>query len=102
MASRKELQEQLCQILGTRNVYFQPPESVKIQYPCFVYKLSSIDTKVADDKNYLAHNKYEVTFIDRKADTTIPMAVLETFNKCTNSRIFTSDNLYHYVFTLFY
>jgi len=30
---RIQLHEILCDVLGTRNVYFQPPESVDMNYP---------------------------------------------------------------------
>ena len=33
MKTRYELHEFLCEILGSRNVYFQPPESVKMKDP---------------------------------------------------------------------
>ena len=38
MKTRYELHEFLCEILGSRNVYFQPPESVKMKYPAIVYE----------------------------------------------------------------
>jgi len=33
---RLKLHEILCGILNTRNAYFQPPESVKMNYPAIV------------------------------------------------------------------
>ena len=32
MDRRLKLHEELCDILGSRNVYFQPPETVKMKY----------------------------------------------------------------------
>ena len=36
--TRLELQSVLEQTLGSRNVYFQPPASVKMKYPAIVYE----------------------------------------------------------------
>ena len=48
------LHEIFCEILGTRNAYFQPPESVKMNYPAIVYGLDSIENTYANDGVYLS------------------------------------------------
>ena len=35
---RNDLQKLLVEVLGSKNVYFQPPESVKMKYPAIVYQ----------------------------------------------------------------
>ena len=52
MDSRPNLQTKLEQILGSRNVYFQPPESIKLNYPAIVYKRSNIQNTFADNEVY--------------------------------------------------
>ena len=47
MASRLDLQTFLEEILESRNVYFQPPESVKMKYPAIVYALDDIENVYA-------------------------------------------------------
>ena len=37
MDRRLQLHEELCSVLGSRNVYFQPPETIKLTYPCIIY-----------------------------------------------------------------
>lgn len=49
MASSLDLQREFQALC--KNVYFQPPESVKLLYPCIVYKRSAGDTRFADNKN---------------------------------------------------
>lgn len=44
--SRIDLQYLLENILGSRHVYFQPPETVKMNYPAIVYSLDGIDLPV--------------------------------------------------------
>ena len=43
MASRLDLQTFLEELLESKNVYFQPPESVKMKYPAIVYALDDIE-----------------------------------------------------------
>ena len=49
MASRLDLQTFLEELLESKNVYFQPPESVKMNYPAIVYALDDIDNVQADN-----------------------------------------------------
>lgn len=102
MASRLELHEELCEVLGTRNVYFQSPASVKMQYDAIRYALGGKDIKRADDNLYLMTNQYEGVVITRDPDTTIPDDILSHFKLCSFGRPYTADNLNHYPFTLYY
>ena len=47
MANRLDLQALLEDLLGSRNVYYQPPESVKMNYPAIVYALEDIENTFA-------------------------------------------------------
>ena len=98
---RLELHEILCTILGSRNVYFQPPESIKMNYPAIVYGLDDIDNQYANDGVYLSHRRYSVTVIDKNPDSEIVGKVYALPN-CKFNRAYQKDNLNHYVFTLFY
>lgn len=102
MASRPKLHEELCKILGSRNVYFQTPASVKMQYDAIRYALGGKDLKHANNKIYKLMNKYEGVVITRDPDTTIPDKLLAHFEMCSFGRPYTADNLNHYPFTLYY
>lgn len=102
MASRLELHEELCAVLGSRNVYFQTPESVKMQYDAIRYKLSGKDLKSANNNIYLSTNQYDCVLITRDPDTTIPDRLLSHFEKCSFGSPYTADNLNHYPFTIYY
>ena len=56
MSSRTDLQKKLEEILGSRNVYFQPPTNTMIQYPAIVYSLKRKESKFADNAKYLKLN----------------------------------------------
>ena len=49
MRTRLELQSKLEELLGSRHVYYQAPESVKMEYPAIRYSRSDIDVDHADD-----------------------------------------------------
>lgn len=83
------------------NVYFQPPPTVKMKYPCIHYELSDRDSKFADNKPYANTKKYSVTVMDQDPDSAIPdkIAVLPM---CRFDRHFTAEGLNHNVFQLFF
>ena len=69
---RLKLHEQLVEILGSRNVYFQPPANRKIEYPCIKYELANIGETFADNLLYWSKKRYRVTIIDTNPDSLIP------------------------------
>jgi len=101
MSRRYELNDIFKDLLGNNNVYFQPPESIKLSYPCIIYQLSDIDTRRADDLLYLKKPRYTVTLIDKNPDTEFVDQILE-LPYCSFDRMFASDNLNHFVFTLYF
>ena len=102
MASRLELHEELCDILGSRNAYFQPPASIKLNYPCIVYSISSVNKQNANDKMYKSMNEYKVVVIDSDPDSEIPNKIIAHFPMCRFDRVYTSDNLNHSALSLYY
>lgn len=101
MASRLELQTKLEELLNSKSVYYQPPESIKMSYPAIVYSLKDIRLEHADNKSYYRSRCYEITVISKKTDPEYIDRLLE-FKQCRFDRHFKSDNLNHYVFTLYY
>lgn len=91
----------LVNILGSRNVYFQPPETLKLQYPAIVYTRSDIRNTFADDEVYKQSFLYEVTVIDKDPDSAI-VGKLSKLPRIRFNRHFKSDNLNHDVFTIYY
>lgn len=102
MASRLKLHEELCEILGSNNVYYQPPASIFMKYPCIRYSRSGIDHKRANNAIYNNTNRYEVIVIDSNPDSEIPDNILAHFPMCSFDRGYVADNLNHYVLSLYY
>lgn len=101
METRVELQEMLEDLLGSHNVYFQPPESVRMKYPAIVYSRYDIDTRHADNKPYAQSLAYQLIVIGKNPDSDIVLKV-SGLPMCSFDRHFTADNLNHDVFTLYY
>lgn len=101
MASRLELHEELCALLGTRNVYFQPPSSVKMTYPAIVYSLDNLESRHANDAIYTTNTRYSVTYIDANPESTMIKSLLK-LPHCRFNRFYIADNLNHYTYTLYY
>ena len=101
MSNRTSLQAELEELLGSRNVYFQPPASVRMQYPAIVYSLDSIDMLHANDDMYKSLTAYSLTLIDKNPDTEF-LALLLKLQYCRFIRFYTADNLNHWVFTLYH
>lgn len=101
MGQRLELQALLEEAIGSENVYFQPPEGFKLEYPCVVYQLDRGQSEFADNKVYSHRRNYQVTFITRNPDNDeyyrlveLPLTVFERF--------FIAHNLNHYVFSTYF
>ena len=101
MAPRLELQTLLETLLGSRNVYFQPPPSITLKYPCIVYKRNNVRTDFADNTAYKRKKSYQVMVIDKNPDSIIPDKVL-MLPLCSYDRFYAADNLHHDVYTLFF
>lgn len=101
MGRRLDLQSLLETLLGSTNVYFQPPNNVQMLYPCIVYKRDDIDTAFADNKPYSLVKRYSLTVIDRDPDSGIH-EIVAALPLCLFDRFYTANNLNHDVFVIHY
>ena len=101
MANRLDLQSLLEELLGSRNVYYTSPESIKMQYPAIRYSKKKIESVHADDSKYLMRDCYELIVISRTPDHPVIKKLL-ALPYCSYDRPYVADNLYHDVFTIYY
>ena len=101
MGNRLELQSILEELLGVKHVYYQPPESLKLEYPAIVYSKSKIETEKANDSTYLKRTRYDVIVIDKRPDNPV-IDKLMKLPYCSYDRQYKSDGLNHDVITLYY
>lgn len=98
---RVELQRMLEELLGSRNVYFQPPTGLKMKYPCIVYNLDDANDVHAENKIYRRLYRYSLTYITK--DPEDPMRDrIDDLQYCRFDRFFASDNLNHFTYTIYY
>lgn len=100
MVSRQNLQTMLEELLGSRNVYYDPPESVKMQYDAIRYTRKSIDNTFANNSVYKQDVCYEIIAIYKKADSDLPLKI-SRMPMCVHDRHYVANNLHHDVFTLY-
>lgn len=96
---RIELQQLLESLLGSRNVYFQPPNGLRMNYPAITYEWEGEEVRYADNLKHLATRKYLVTIIDRDPDSVIPPRIAAMPYSSFN-RSYPADDLNHVVYTL--
>lgn len=97
-----ELQTILEGVVGAgRKVWFQPPTSTKLTYPCLKYNVADKDVTKADNKLYKLMNQYELTYITRDPADPAVDKLLE-LDYCDFDRTYIADNLYHSTFTIYY
>lgn len=101
MSRRLELHQILVDILGSSNVYFQPPASVQMKYPCIIYGRIGLEPKYANNRLYMHKKRYQVTVVDKNPDSIIPGKVLK-LPLCKFDRHYNKDNLNHDVYTLYF
>lgn len=98
---RIELQAELEELLGSKNVYFQPPETIKLKYPCIIYERETASQSYGDDELYDYKIRYSVTLIDKNPDSEF-IDKLINLRYCTFNRHYTINNLNHDVFYVYY
>lgn len=101
MGSRPNLQKLLEELIGSRNVYFQPPASLRMSYPAIVYSRSTIENTYADNSPYAQGVAYKLVVIDKNPDSDIVKKV-SLLPMCKHNSHYVSDNLYHDAFTIYY
>jgi hypothetical protein len=98
---RKQLNDILKVLLGSNNVYFQPPDNVTMQYPCIVYERDNASVKHADNSPYNVRQRYQVTLIDRNPDSEVVDKLL-AMPLSAFSRHFATSGLNHDVFVIYH
>ncbi len=96
----KTIQDAIAEYAGD-HVYFQPPATVKMAFPCIVYSLEDIDVKHADNRKYNSKKCYTVTVIDKNPDSVIPEYVSD-LPYSSFSRHYTANNMHHFSFRIYY
>lgn len=107
MGQRLELQAIFEALVGSvnpsasTNVYFQPPETLQMQYPCITYQNYISKTQFANGLPYIYSHRYQAIVIDPDPDSQIPDKVA-ALPMCLHNRFYVVGNLNHNVFNLYF
>ena len=95
-----EFNRLLQDILGSKNVYYQPPAELKMKYPCIRYERSNLDKRSADNHGYILSRAYNVIYISKTQDDDVIMR-LARLPLSRHDRSYKASGLYHEVFTIY-
>lgn len=81
------------------HVYFQPPSTLIMKFPCIVYAFANFDTRHADNVPYKLNSQFRVTYIDTDPDSDIPEKIAQ-LPMCVSERAYIDDNKNYYPFRI--
>ncbi len=103
MKTWQQLRYVLQEIIGPNNkVFYQPPENLKLSYPCIVFERTNALINYADNAPYIKTKRYTVTLITKSADNDFYLDQLLDLPMCTFDREFKTDGLVHDVFNIYF
>lgn len=76
------------------NVYYQPPSSIKMIYPCIVYNKSRDNAEYADNEVYKDRQAYSVTLIEKNPDSVLAGQMRDHFRYAVIQNYLVKDNLH--------
>lgn len=82
-------------------VKYQPGPSITLTYPAIVYKLDDMPSIFANNKPYHWDHRYEVQVIDRSPESKLREKMIQ-LPLSRFSGAFVSDNLYHFIFEIYF
>ena len=99
--TRLTLQSKLEELLESDHVYYQPPENLKMEYPCIRYSKSGIEDIYANNIKYISRDIYDIVVISKKPDHPVIKKILELpYSEFDRHYVF--DNLNHDIIRLYY
>lgn len=97
--TRIEFDSLLRSTLGSTNVYYDPPESFKLKYPCIVYTDSGRIVLHADSGTYIKYRRYTINYLTKDADD--PMVdTIEELPYCRMRTPYTAANVFHHPYDI--
>ena len=100
MRTRIELHSMLEELMESDKVYFQPPASKKISYPCIIYRINKVNNTYSNNNIYKQDYFYELILVDSNPDSKYFHKLCKLPN-CVFKHFYVSDNLNHFVFSIY-
>lgn len=100
MGKRLDLHNELLEFIT--NVYYQPPSTLRMNYPCIIYSKNDKFRESANDGIYLSKQGYDITVIETNPDSEVSDLIESHFQHCSIEQYYTVDNLNHTKLNLYY
>lgn len=100
MKDREAFHSFLKELLGSDQVYFQPPSTTQMAYPAIVYSRARTGKRYAGNSPFRINERFTVTLITKAPDKVL-FNKLITLLMCSHSASFAANNLNHDVFDIF-
>lgn len=101
MNRRLLLHQKLTEIPGVKQVYFNSPGNVRMEYPCIRYSITGKNVKFASNGRYIVRDRYLITVIDKNPESQI-VEFVDDLPFCSFDRNYTADGLSHFARTIFF
>lgn len=105
--TRLDLDAEFREVLGSNNVYHQPPANIHMSYPCIVYEENPDEDLHADNDIFMTYHNWSVTLIRNYTNRDETKKLVDKIKSHFKPYIrvnqhFVTDNLIHDVFKLYY
>lgn len=88
---------------NTGKVYFQPPSSVHLEYPCWVVERAKVYQPKANNRTYLFQVGYRCMYMNRvEPDPEVLDMIPRRYECCQYQNHYVVDNIHHDVFLIYY
>lgn len=101
MDRRLALQTKLEEILGSENVYYNPPSNKRMNYEAIRYTLNDIERRSADNLAYFRMHCYQITYIGYTLKDDIKEKLMD-LPYASFERSYKADNLDHYIVNIYW
>lgn len=89
-------------IRTVKHVYFEPPETIRMEYPCIRIKRSTMKSTYASNRTYKIDDRYQLVYITREPDSEVVHDILWEFENIRHDNSAVADNLHHDYYTLYF
>lgn len=100
--ARLKVHSKLVEVMQGKKVYFQPPENLRLERPCLIYKVSNIFDLFADNVTYQRRRRYEIILVDDNPDSEYFDRLMEAFTYIKFNRFYIADSNNHWSFELYH
>lgn len=95
------LRAKLIEILGSENVYYNPPSNKRMNYDAIRVTLDDIEQSYADNIVYARNRRYQLTYIGYLLKDEVINKLLD-LPYASFDRSYKADNLDHYIIHIYW